>query len=194
MRSLLVAATALLTLAVPAHAGFPYCTVLTDPAGDVRLEPAASTAGHVPDGHVDLRSIEVVGAHRTVIVTFHAGALDRRRGSLWQVGFAFGRRQVVVEAEVPALGSPEFRAGRADGGLETVSGEVHSDTSTVVGVALAEAFGTALPARGTAFSGFVARASAVVAREDGLTQQPGTAGLVDDGASSATYRFGRTCR
>lgn len=198
MRRLLIggAVAALLAVTSPAaHAVFPYCTVVTDAVGDVRLAGVDQTAGHVDDDNVDLRAVEVVATDRVMVVMFEATKLDPQRDGEWRLVFTSKRQQAFVVAQVRGLGRPStFYAGLKNRATLPVTGSVDYDASRVIVSFPTDILGPARPARGTALADFAAETVELAGTTDVLD---GTVvvhpALSDTGSSRASYRAGSVC-
>jgi hypothetical protein len=197
MRPLLIggAVAALLAVTSPgANAVFPYCTVITDPVGDVRLVGVDQTAGQVDDDNVDLRAVDVVATDRVMVVMFEATKLDPRRDGEWRLAFTSKRQQAFVVAQVRGLGrASTFYAGLKNRATLPVTGSVDYDASRVIVSFPTDVLGPARPTRGTALADFAAETVELVGSTNVLDAVVVHPALSDAGSSGGTYRAGSVC-
>jgi hypothetical protein len=126
-------------------------TVITDPAADVRVEGAAGT-DVIPDGHMDLRAVEL-GCHKSELMAHIAvGALSDLRTGDWRVTFRSGSSKLFVEAGAGAAdvnvgdvhGLAGFRAGVVGSKGTVVTGKLDATASSVDIAAPLTVFGGAI--------------------------------------------------
>jgi hypothetical protein len=172
--------------------------VVTDAAGDVRLDGTPEAAG-VPDGHLDLLGVSLRCKASTLSVFISLAMLSDTRTGSWTVRFTAGRARLFAEfARGPAdvkvgsvTGPSGFRAGVEGGKVSQVQGNYNVTASTIrIDIplrALAPAVAAAsvltrfaVESRGTAVNvGAGANRAHVV--------------LTDVGISGDSYALGSTC-
>jgi len=193
LRPALAVAFALLSLPAVAGASSGGCTVLTDAAGDVRVD-AAPGSDALPDGHVDLRDVRLVSTGNQLVVAIHVTDLTQYRTGRWTLTFRRGAQQLFVRGE---RGPVDVNIGTAVGGGSRAgiagsrgqrASAVFDEAADVVRItAPAAAFG-ARSLRGASLSDFHAEAREVLVNA-GVAGSVQQVTVSDTGASSRAVRL-----
>lgn len=143
-------------------------TVITDPAADVRVDGAAGT-DIIPDGHMDIRAVELDCNKSQLMAHIAVGALSDSRTGDWRVTFRSGPTKFFVEAGAGAAdvnvgvvhGLAGFRAGVVGAKAKPVTGKLDTKASSIEIAAPLSVFGGAIRV-GSTLTSFQAESREVV--------------------------------
>ncbi|MDQ1686406.1 MAG: hypothetical protein QOC82_3143 [Frankiaceae bacterium] len=147
-----VALLGMAALAVPAEASTAHAkcvgAAVTDPAGDVQV----ASGVHVPESHVDLRTVALTPTAKAFLVTFTDTKLDSNRKGVWRLTFTSRHTSLYVTAGLgiwsnagTASTVSGFHAGVVNGAAHSVSGVFDYARNTITVTASYDAFGSAVP-------------------------------------------------
>ncbi len=133
------------TLGVPQAGAAAGCRIVTDPAGDVAVSGTPAT---VPDGHLDVRSVDVDVTGRRLRATFQVEQLTEGRLGEWLLTFTSAGRPMFVGAGLGMWvnafdysGPFGYVAGVTGRRVRQVSGNINYTNGTIVVDAPLSAFG-----------------------------------------------------